>query len=791
MAAEPSVRILHLSDLYFSGERRWDTDPALRGLGEAVREMAGSGLEPDLVAITGDIAFAGQGKDFAAAREGIAALLEALPSAIPPERLLLVPGNHDIDRRAVNDPSGAPAFLALTLMDRRELNADAQDEKAQRDRDGRRREVQNVIAAHLQDPKQHQTLLRPLAGYMAFVNRYRAEGEHLNVPWWSRTLDVRGLRVHVAGLCSVWMSSGSDDWGRLLVGRWQAETLLAGAENSALSIALIHHPWSWLEPFDAAEVAPLVHDKCDLVLHGHQHRSYSRLVPGRADGCLELAASFSSASGKGSRAFQLVQYLPERRQMRVHHRLWWNGKWEPDSSIHGATSEGAVTINLRSASVKRATVPARQGSAQTPLRRLALKSIRSIETLDLSFEQEARKNRRWTLLLGENGCGKTTLLRAVALLMSGSEALGELIGDVDDWIRRNRNEAWIEAELGGLGSTPRTLRLTFQRGATLRQFFDQNRTALDRIDRAIASDQRNFFTVGYGCSRRLSGKGAISPADSDTFSNPRAQCVATLFSVDARLNPLQSWALDLHYREQERGLAVIEEVFKGLLPGMKFERIDPRRRDLVFATPDGELTLSQLSDGYQTMAAWCGDLLYRVTSLSEEEDQPLSTSGLLLIDEVDLHLHPIWQRKLRAFLNEKLPNYQILATTHSPLTAQQAEEGELYTLRRPADNQPAILEEYPGAPCDLLIDQLITSPAIGVSSVHSPQVEEIRQEYRDLRDKQRKTPQDRNRLARLREQLRNRPDPSRASQYEQQQIAILERVSEALGREVGDPDDGR
>ncbi len=83
---------------------------------------------------------------------------------------------------------------------------------------------------------------------------------------------------------------------------------------------------------------------------------------------------------------------------------------------------------------------------------------------------------------------------------------------------------------------------------------------------------------------------------------------------------------------------------KDLLPGVSLARIDRENRSLIFETQDGELPLDQLSEGYQNMAAVQGDLLYRITEVYRDYKTPLSARGLLLIDEIDLHLHPVWQR---------------------------------------------------------------------------------------------------------------------------------------------------
>ena len=189
--------------------------------------------------------------------------------------------------------------------------------------------------------------------------------------------------------------------------------------------------------------------------------------------------------------------------------------------------------------------------------------------------------------------------------------------------------------------------------------------------------------------------------------------------------------MDLDYRKPEVAQAILRETFAEMLPGIEFERIDKENRKLIFQTPDGSLPLEVLSDGYQNIISWCGDLLYRITETFTNYVKPLEARGLLLIDEVDLHLHPLWQRKLVDFLQKKLPHFQILATTHSPLTAHQTSENELYLLRRPPGSPP-MLEPFPGDPRKLLLHQFLMSPAFGLETADSRHIEGLKQEYDEL-----------------------------------------------------------
>ena len=95
------IRILHLSDIHFRAGKAWDAEPVLRKLTGFIETEVKAGLAPDLVAITGDLAFAGIAEEYALARTWLDDLWKKLGDP-PRDRLLLVPGNHDVDRKKVD-----------------------------------------------------------------------------------------------------------------------------------------------------------------------------------------------------------------------------------------------------------------------------------------------------------------------------------------------------------------------------------------------------------------------------------------------------------------------------------------------------------------------------------------------------------------------------------------------------------------------------------------------------------------------------------------------------------------
>lgn len=417
------------------------------------------------------------------------------------------------------------------------------------------------------------------------------------------------------------------------------------------------------------------------------------------------------------------------------------------------------------------------------LKHLHLKNVRSIGDLDLDFSGEEEPIRKWTLLLGQNGTGKSTVLRAAAMISSGSEALLELIGKPDSWIQNGQDLAVLEATLLTAKKEERKVRLELRRGQALAKLLAANQENLQQLDDALEHTSRNYLTIGYGASRRLPRAESASIDSSENLTSPRARSVATLFNPSASLFPLESWVLDTHYRFAKRGLTTIEATLNDLLPEVSFHSIDKKTKQVRFQTPDGLVPLQQLSDGYQNVASWVGDLVYRIASIYDDYKNPLGSRGLLLIDEIDLHLHPIWQRKLRDFLNDKLPNFQILATSHSPLTAQQSGPGELHTLRRSDTAARSVsIERYAGEPRSLLIHQLMLDPIFGLNTGDSRSVELLRQRHAELSKQKKRSAAERKELQKLQGELESLPSWSQMTPADQGQIALLKEMRSMLAQ---------
>ena len=179
-------------------------------------------------------------------------------------------------------------------------------------------------------------------------------------------------------------------------------------------------------------------------------------------------------------------------------------------------------------------------------------------------------------------------------------------------------------------------------------------------------------------------------------------------------------------RQKELGIAAINQ----LLPeGVRFDSVNSEGR--IFFDVDGEkIPTLALSDGYRSVLALSGDLVWRLIQAFPKSKDPLKEEGVVLIDELDIHLHPIWQRDIALRLREQFPNMQFIVATHSPLIAAGAGSKAL-TLKFSMENGKATVEVAPDISA-MNVDRMLQSQAFGLVSPYSPQTQMKIDRYDEL-----------------------------------------------------------
>ena len=178
---------------------------------------------------------------------------------------------------------------------------------------------------------------------------------------------------------------------------------------------------------------------------------------------------------------------------------------------------------------------------------------------------------------------------------------------------------------------------------------------------------------------------------------------------------------------------------------------------LEFLSPYGWVRLRDMSLGYQTLVVWLTDFASKLFMRYPDSPNPLEEPAIVLIDEIDLHLHPSWQRKLLGFLSGIFKNTQFIATAHSPLVVQAAGDqgANVVLLRREGDQ--TIVHQNPEDVRGWRLDQILTSELFGLETARSLQTEAKLERRAELLTKTKRTASETKELKKLTEELNAEP----------------------------------
>ncbi len=154
--------------------------------------------------------------------------------------------------------------------------------------------------------------------------------------------------------------------------------------------------------------------------------------------------------------------------------------------------------------------------------------------------------------------------------------------------------------------------------------------------------------------------------------------LALLSSKD---NQLWQELKKLQASSRDRQLTAVRSAIKTFMPEFSQLRVKRKPRLHMAIDKAGEtLNVAQLSQGEKSLMALVGDIARRLAMMNPALDNPLQGSGVVLIDEVDMHLHPTWQKNIVQRLRHTFPNVQFILTTHSSLVLSQLQTGEAYRI---------------------------------------------------------------------------------------------------------------
>ena len=303
------------------------------------------------------------------------------------------------------------------------------------------------------------------------------------------------------------------------------------------------------------------------------------------------------------------------------------------------------------------------------------------------------------------------------------------------------------------------------------------------------------LVVAYGANRQRGARN-LSRKDLDDAIGSRLSGSTELYDVEQILSDLYfSSTVNGPESPEAKHLGRLRAALSEILPG------DHKPDDIQIHPPDvlnlgkpsgvclnsfsGLVPMSALSLGYQTTLAWAADLAWRLVKHFPGSANPLAEPAVVFIDEIDLHLHPLWQLRIIDDLSATFPGAQFIATAHSPLIVQVAESANLVLLRK--RNRDVEIENDPEVVRSWRVDQILASELFDVSRARNQQTERLFQRRDALVDKSSRSAAEEQELERLRTKISALPtarDPAdqKAMDLIREAAALLKKRKKDVGR---------
>jgi len=404
------------------------------------------------------------------------------------------------------------------------------------------------------------------------------------------------------------------------------------------------------------------------------------------------------------------------------------------------------------------------------LREMVLEDFGPFHHLQLNLHPQ------WNVLLGDNGVGKTHILRAMA--MGLSRTLPKRPGNL---IRNKLESARIV-----LSRENRDLTLTLGRSV--------NRVSMTcSPDNLPTMDADSHLLIGFPAVRGLMGLDMGEDPNLLEIQAPTSADLNALINadIDPRSSSLSQWLVTLDHtiksrKDASRLQSMMDRFFlilNDLTPNvkLKFSHVEPETKTVIMETDDGLVPIEAVSQGMASMLSLIGALLRRFYAVYEW-DEPWKMPAVALIDEIDAHMHPRWQYRMVQTLSTHFPKTQFIVTTHSPLIV----------AGLPADQVIRLIRDENGNICATPMDdeasqgrtdQILTSRLFGMKTTLDPTTENMLEEYKRISSKNKLRPGDEHLMVELENGVKARTQPPWETPPERQAQLLLHAL---LREQVGD-----
>jgi hypothetical protein len=449
------------------------------------------------------------------------------------------------------------------------------------------------------------------------------------------------------------------------------------------------------------------------------------------DGITDFMSAFPQL---GSSPRQHVALVPWQTGIEVQAELF-KSRWGIELLVYqpsdGHPEVPAFFERLRDRVRQRARASSKgtkaNGASPSVTRRrldwLELENVGPFERLRLDFRTS------WTVLLGNNACGKTTVLRAIALALSGDDERATSLGG--SLLRAGTSTGSVTLSSSGVPYRTDLIRDG-----------DQVRVRPRQVT-PVQSGQ--WLVLGFPALRGASSRDPSGPS-ADGSADPTVADMLPLLAngVDGRLDNLKQWIVNAAVRAEAtasptddantarallaRIFAILAELTSGV--DLRFSRVDRSTWSVLVKAGGVELPVDRLSQGTSAILGWVGTVLQRIADVYGGTELPPGESVLVLVDEIDAHMHPEWQQHLVRLLKRHLPDVELVATTHSPLIVGSSSSDELIRLRRNGHMIEA--ERLDTSFRGWRADQILTGPAFDLDTTIDEDTENLLSEYTRL-----------------------------------------------------------
>jgi hypothetical protein len=393
---------------------------------------------------------------------------------------------------------------------------------------------------------------------------------------------------------------------------------------------------------------------------------------------------------------------------------------------------------------------AAEGKTNLYVKSIKIRNLRCFEDAELHLQYPGREQQNppelpnINLLLGGNGAGKTSILKAIALatlspVMPQSGLVPyRLVRRRGKGVELTRRaeisaEVLLHAQDTGAKHTQSVqtehMEIVVTRSGEYYESLSARKPIVAPDDefwgRMYDDKSSAFLVVGYGASRRVEESENIDLNARRKARLLRYERVAGLFESYVSLIPLTTWLPGFRKENPGRYKQVVNLVNRLLPEGASFGG-EYENGEYLFEVNSVRTPFGALSDGYRAYIGWIADLLYHVCMGAPRGASLVDNYGIVLVDEIDLHLHPEWQRSVVSTVSRALPNLQFVFTTHSPIVAGSLHKENIFVMETTADGA-SLVRQYDERIYGLNAEQVLLSPYFNLKTTRAePFVDELK-----------------------------------------------------------------